>query len=177
MKLMPQTDLPPVSCAEFKSVMRRLAASVTIITSADGEKKLGMTATAVCSVSSDPPTVLIVVNKSNRSYPIIAQTRMFAVNVLSLDQEHVASHFSSKPADPFAEIPHTIRTTGCPIVERADAYMECAVIQQMDVGTHTIFVGKIVSADASGREPLLYHESRYVGLESEERARHGRSVS
>jgi len=157
-------ELTEVSGDQFKLVMRRFAASVNVITSADGGKKNGMTATAVCSVSSDPPSALIIVNKSNRSHPIIAGTRAFAVNVLSSNQRQIAAHFASKLSDPFAEIPHSIGRTGCPIIAGADAHIECTLIEQLDVGTHTIFVGKIVAAGASSGEPLLYHEGRYVGI-------------
>jgi flavin reductase len=157
-------ELNEVTGDEFKLVMRRFAASVNVITSADSTKKNGMTATAVCSVTSDPPSALIIVNKSNRSHPIIDGTKAFAVNVLSSNQRHVASHFASRLPDPFAEIPHSIGKTGCPIIAGADAHIECTVIEQMDVGTHTIFVGKIVAAGAASGEPLLYHEGRYVGI-------------
>jgi flavin reductase len=160
----PGKELQEVSGDEFKLVMRRFAASVNVITSADGARKNGMTATAVCSVSSDPPSALIIVNKSNRSHPIIDGTKAFAVNVLSSNQRQIASHFASKVQDPFAEIHYSIGKTGCPIIVGADAHIECTVIEQMDVGTHTIFVGKIVAAGAASGEPLLYHEGRYVGI-------------
>jgi flavin reductase len=160
-------ELSEVSGDEFKSVMRRFAASVNVITSANASVKNGMTATAVCSVSADPPSALIIINKSNRSHPIIESTKAFAVNVLSSNQKQVAGHFASKLADPFAQIPHVIGKTGCPIIEGADAHIECVVIEQLDVGTHTIFVGKIVAAGAASGEPLLYHEGRYVGIGNE----------
>src|SRR3954470_24263864 len=95
-------ELNEVSGDEFKLVMRRFAASVNVITSANGSVKNGMTATAVCSVSADPPSALIIVNKSTRSHPIIVDTKAFAVNVLSSSQKQVAGHFASKLADPFA---------------------------------------------------------------------------
>lgn len=160
-------ELSEVSGDEFKLVMRRFAASVNVITSADNSVKNGMTATAVCSVSADPPTALIIVNKSNRSHPIITSTRAFAVNVLSSHQKHIAGHFASRSPDPFAKVDHVIGRTGCPIIEGADAHIECVVIEQLDVGTHTIFVGKIVAAGAASGEPLLYHEGRYVGIGGE----------
>jgi flavin reductase len=160
----PVKELHEVSGDEFKLVMRRFAASVNVITSADGARKNGMTATAVCSVSADPPSALIIVNKSSRSHPIIDGTKAFAVNVLSSNQRQIASHFASKLADPFAEMDYSIGKTGCPIIAGTDAHIECTVIEQMDIGTHTIFVGKIVSAAAASGEPLLYHEGRYVGI-------------
>jgi flavin reductase (DIM6/NTAB) family NADH-FMN oxidoreductase RutF len=160
-------ELTEVSGDEFKLVMRRFAASVNVITSANGAVKNGMTATAVCSVSADPPSALIIVNKSNRSHLTIESTKAFAVNVLSSNQRQVAGHFASKLADPFAQVPHVVGKTGCPIIEGADAHIECVVMEQLDVGTHTIFVGKIVAASAASGEPLLYHEGRYVGIGNE----------
>lgn len=163
----PSTDLSEISTDQFKQVMRRFAASVNVITSSDGTFKNGMTATAVCSVSAEPPTALIIVNKSNRSHPIIAATKAFAVNVLSARQKDIATHFASKHPDPFSEVPHAVGKTGCPIIEGSDAHIECVVMDQLDVGTHTIFVGRIVATSSSSGEPLLYHEGRYRGLETE----------
>lgn len=160
-----QQSLAEISSDQFKQIMRRFAAAVNVITSSDSTVKNGMTATAVCSVTAEPPSALIIVNKSNRSHPIIDKTKTFAVNVLSAEQKHVATHFASKLPDPFADIPHTTGKTGCPLIEGADAHIECVVIEQVDVGTHTIFIGKIVATGAANREPLLYHEGRYRGLE------------
>ena len=154
-----------VSPEQFKRVMRRFAANVNVITSAVGQLKNGMTATAVCSVSADPPSALIIVNKTNRSHGIIDETRAFAVNVLSSAQRDLANQFSAKLADPFAGVPHMIGRTGCPLISGTDAHIECVVINQMDVGSHTIFVGRIVSTGAADGEPLLYHEGRYRGLD------------
>lgn len=162
-----KTDIDEISSDQFKQVMRRFAASVNVITSANGAVKNGMTATAVCSVSADPPSALIIVNKSNRSHPIIDETGAFAVNVLSAGQQHVATSFASKLPDPFAGIPYTLGRTGCPVIEGVDAHIECVVIDKMDVGTHTIFVGRIVSTGASNGVPLLYHEGRYRAIEAE----------
>jgi flavin reductase len=123
-----------------------------------------MTATAVCSVSADPPSALIIVNRSNRSHATIENTKRFAVNVLANDQQHLAAHFASRASDPFLNVPHAIGSVGCPLIEGATACIECVVIQEVDVGTHTIFVGKIVGTTKSNRDPLLYHEGQYHEL-------------
>ena len=135
--------------------MRRFAASVNVVSPADGGQKSGMTATAVCSVTAEPPSALIIVNRSNRSHATIARTRKFAVNVLANDQRHLAAQFAAKLPDPFHDVPHRAGTTGCPLIEGADAHMECVVVQEVDVGTHTIFVGKVDATSRSNREPLL----------------------
>lgn len=164
---MTQAEFNAISIDQFKHVMRRFAANVNVITSTDGKQTNGMTATAVCSVTADPPSALIIVNQSSRSYPLIDRTKVFAVNVLSAEQQELANHFASKTQDPFACIGHTIGETGCPLIDGADAHLECVVINQVDVGTHTIFVGKIVATDAAAGQPLLYHAGRYREMSME----------
>lgn len=154
-----------ITSSEFKSVMRRFAACVNVITSVDGGVMNGMTATAVCSVTADPPSVLIVVNRSNRSYPLISRSGAFAVNVLSSQQENIANLFASKKPDPFTDVDHWLGKTGCPILSDADAYLECRVVKGADFGTHTIFIGQIIACDTHSKSPLLYHNGRFCGLE------------
>ncbi|MEE7476532.1 flavin reductase family protein [Methylobacterium hispanicum] len=154
-----------ISADQFKSAMRRFAASVNVITSIDGPTMNGMTATAVCSVSADPPSLLVIVNKTNRSHPVISRSGAFAVNVLSSDQEELAAHFAAKTPDPFADIDYRIGITGCPLICDADATLECEVVQETDYGTHTIFIGRIVTCDVTSKTPLLYHEGRFCRLE------------
>ncbi len=163
-------DLNQISSDQFKSVMKRFAATVNVITSADGDSLSGMTATAVCSVSADPPSVLIIVNRTNRSHPVIRTSRAFAINVLSVEQENLATHFASKAPDAFAAVAHSFGTTGCPLLDDADAHLECVVTSEMDSGSHTIFVGKIISSHVSNREPLLYHAGRFRSFEASQMA-------
>ena len=158
-----------ISADQFKAVMRRFAACVNVITSVDGEAMNGMTATAVCSVTADPPSLLVIINKNNRSHHVISRSRIFAVNVLSADQEDLAAHFALRALDPFETVEHWIGSTGCPIIREADAYLECEVVKETDFGTHTIFVGQIVACEIASKPPLLYHEGHFTGLQ--ERAR------
>ena len=156
-----------ISGDEFKSVMRRFAAGVNVITTVDGDTVNGMTATAVCSVTADPPSVLIIVNRSNRSHPLISRSGVFAINVLSSEQEDIATHFASKSDDPFSSVAHRIGETGCPLIREADAYLECKVVKETDFGTHTIFIGQIVACGADSKRPLVYHEGRFCSLRSQ----------
>ena len=157
-----------ITDSEFKSVMRRFAACVNVITSVDNGVMNGMTATAVCSVTVDPPSVLIIVNRLNRSYPLISRSNAFAVNVLSSQQENVANLFASKKPEPFADVDHWLGKTGCPILSDADAYLECRVVKRMEFGTHTIFIGQIIACDTHIKSPLLYHNGCFCGLEKRE---------
>ena len=162
---MTEKSLGQISTAQFRSVMKRFAATVNVITSSDGTSMNGMTATAVCSVSADPPSVLIIVNRGNRSHPTIRASQAFAINILSVDQEGLATHFASKADEPFGSIDHRLGETGCPLLDNADAYLECRVMAEVESGSHTIFVGEVVASEVSNREPLLYHAGRYRALE------------
>jgi len=155
--------LPCVDAGRFKAVMRDFTAAVTVITCAgDGSRGNGMTATAVCSVSADPPCVLVVVNRGNRSHALIDASGRYAVNVLAPGQEALARHFASRPDDPFAGVAHRAGATGCPLIEDCAAFLECEVCGRFEAGSHTIFVGRVVAADVRGRGPLLYRDGRFL---------------
>jgi flavin reductase len=155
----------PIGVEEFKAVMRRFAASVSVITTSYGNRMNGMTATAVCSVAAAPPTLLIIVNRKNRSHSMIDASKVFAVNVLADDQHDLASYFASRADDPFELVRHQIGRGGCPLISGADASLECVVSDQFESGTHTIFIGKIVGTTIRCAPPLLYHNGCYRRLD------------
>lgn len=153
-----------VTSERFSSLMRNVAASVTVIaTSLDG-KHHGMTATAVCSVSADPPTILIVVNRSTRTHPMIAATKYFAISVLAQHQQVIGRNFASRLDHPFDGIAYRIGSSGSPIIEEAAAHLECEAISAIDVASHTIFIGRVIGGEVSSGHPLLYHEGEYKSL-------------
>jgi flavin reductase (DIM6/NTAB) family NADH-FMN oxidoreductase RutF/nitroreductase len=157
-------SLALVSGEIFKSLMRNVASSVAVITTNQAGRQHGMTATAICSVSAEPATILIVVNRSTRSHPILSATRTFTVNILAEHQHDISGRFSSKQEDPFAGIEYRAGSNGNPIIEGVAAYIECAVVSDVDVGTHTIFIGQVVGGDVSRALPLVYHEGEYKSL-------------
>lgn len=148
----------------FKSLMRNIASSVAVITTNQLGKRHGMTATAVCSVSADPATILIVVNRSTRSHPIIAATKAFTVNILADHQHAIGTRFASKSDDPFDGIEYRSGLNGSPIIEGVAAYIECATVSEIEVETHTIFIGRVLGGDVSKAHPLLYHEGAYKSV-------------
>lgn len=145
----------------FKALMRNIASSVAVISTSNEGRLHGMTATAVCSVSADPATILIVVNRSTRSHPIISSTKQFTVNILAEDQHEISGLFASKQDNPFSAVEHRIGLNGNPIIVGAAAHLECSTYYELDVGTHTIFVGHVTSGDVSAIPPLVYHEGQY----------------
>lgn len=148
----------------FRAVMRTLASSVTVITSQHDGQEHGMTATAVCSVCAEPPTILIVVNRTARTHPFIDASGTFAVNILAEDQRALSDRFSGKMTDQFAGVDYASGKAESPVLSGTAAHLECKVISQSNVGTHTIFVGEVIAGSAAGTQPLLYHEGRHKTL-------------
>jgi flavin reductase len=149
---------------EFKSAMRCIASTVTVITSKSGAQTNGMTATAVCSVSAVPPCILIVVNQTNRSHALIAESGSFAVNVLAADQVDLAQHFARKSDDPLQSVKTRTGVTGVPVIEGCVALLECVVQQRIESGTHSVFIGRVVATRETERSPLMYWNGDYVEL-------------
>ncbi len=150
------------TASAFRAAMRRYPTGVTIVTTVLDEKLKGFTANAFSSVSVDPPTLLICVNRSARTHPIISQAGRFCVNLLRLDQRELAERFArGDAADPFASAPHTFGPTGSPILDGVLGYFDCELAEEHSAGTHTIFLGNVVACGSSDGSPLGYFDGSY----------------
>ena len=153
---------------EFKSAMRRLAATVCIISTAGEEGWHGMTATAVTSVSTDPPSVLVCVNTTASLHRVLHSGTRFCVNLLRASQESYAGTFSSskiRGTDRFSEDAWKANEeqSGLPYLVEAQANLFCDIDSMVPYGTHTIFIGR-VNAVRNGDlvSPLLYADGQYL---------------
>jgi flavin reductase len=158
------SDVSAFNKDTFRAIMRRQALSVTIITTSHGEHLHGMTATAFCSVCADPPTVLIVVNRSTRSHPLIHGSGIFVVNILADDQMLLANRFSGKFEDQFTGVAFRVGKTGGPILAGVAAFLECQVISRTEVETHTLFLGRVIDGVADRGQSLVYHDGKYGNI-------------
>lgn len=156
------TQLANVSSSQFRDVLRRFTSSVCIVTVGREHNFNGMTATAVCSVSASPPSMLVAVNQDNRSHALIEQIGAFAINLLSSGQKSLATHFASRPADPFAAVDYRLGALQLPIIRGCAAYLECVVDARLISGTHSIFIGRVIGSGASERHPLCYRNGDFV---------------
>ncbi len=161
---------PCVSMDEFKLGMRHLAAAVTVITVDSNGTQDGLTATAACSVSAEPPQLLICVNTLAGAHDLIATEGTFCVNVLNTEQEDIAKRFAGIDGAPRSERyglgSWTTLTTGAPVLEDAMVSFDCEVVQQVLAGTHTVFIGHIVGLKAAQQGmPLMYGVGQFVGLD------------
>jgi flavin reductase (NADH)/flavin reductase len=158
-----------INIDDFKAGMRRLAAGVSLITtrSADGQRG-GLTATAVCSVTAEPPTLLVCVNRRNGSYATIRDAGHFAVNVLGFDDRRLADRFASPvpPEQKFDDGIWQTLATGSPVLESALVAFDCKLTQAVEAGTHDILLGRIecVHVRRTEMKPLLFAQGGYGGF-------------
>ena len=150
------------SPAAFKQAMRHVPTGVTIVTSLrDGEPR-GLTLNSFASVAVDPAALLICVNREARSYLYISSSRIFCVNVLAGEQRHLAEHFAGKVRErQFERIDYGVDVTGAPVIAGAIAHFDCEVAEEHHVGSHSIFIGNVVSCDARSGSPLGYFNGGY----------------
>jgi flavin reductase (DIM6/NTAB) family NADH-FMN oxidoreductase RutF len=148
----------------FRVAMRRLTGAVSLVTTRTGEERCGLTATAVCSLSANPPRVLACINLSGRSYQAIANSRCMAINVLAAQHRPLAVAFATKGCDPFARDNEWTRAaTGAPILADALASFDCEVEQMMVTTTHAVVIGEVRHISyGSGGQPLLYLDGTFV---------------
>lgn len=158
-----------VTNEQFKLAMRHLAGHVCLITTADRNGlRSGLTATAVCSVSAEPPTILCCVNRNNTTYKSIKNNGCFAINVLCHNDQGLANRFAGpvKGDERFSAGDWVTGATGSPLLVSALASFDCRLNEIVDGSSHGIFMGLIESVVASPDEelPLLYAHGKYASL-------------
>jgi flavin reductase (DIM6/NTAB) family NADH-FMN oxidoreductase RutF len=149
---------------QFRVAMRRYPAAVTIVTASDDQRHHGMTATAVTSLSLDPPSLLVCLNRTTLLHDIMLSARRFCVNVLGHDQADLSGAFSgSLPPSRRFELGAWQRTSeGMDFLEDAQANVFCQRVAAFPYGTHTIFIGEVEQVRVSSPvRPLIYHDAAY----------------
>jgi flavin reductase (DIM6/NTAB) family NADH-FMN oxidoreductase RutF len=156
------------SADALRQVMARFISGVTIVTADYDGTPHAMTATAVSSVSLDPPLILVCVSRASRFHQAITMADSWCVSILAGDQEHLARHFSNRGRDllsQFDGVPHSIaEVSGAPILDGVLAWLDCTTYARYDGGDHTIVVGRVerASADETGSDvPLTYYQGSY----------------
>lgn len=152
---------------EFRAAMARLASAVTLVTTDGPAGRRGLAATAVTSITDAPPNLLVCVNKSGRSNAMIKQNGVYAVNVLSHDQESLVGAFSgASEIDPFGtpQLWDTLKTRA-PILKDTLASFDCTLDQIINIGTHSLFVGHVVDVRIGVvTQGLVYFDRNFCGV-------------
>jgi flavin reductase len=150
----------------YREAMARLGAAVNIITT-DGPGGLrGFTASAVCSVTDDPPTLLLCLNRTSDSNAALKENRVLCVNTLTAAQAHLSPIFAGMTehdiAGRFTAARWSRLVTGCPVLEEAVVSFDCRIAQVTEIGTHSVFFCEIDAiAHGSVHEGLIYFARGY----------------
>ena len=162
-----------VSSGDFRNAMRRLAGGVSVITAGRGGDISGMTVTSVSSLSIEPPTLIVGVNRSASSWPLIQRHGFFGVNILNSDQVDIADRFTGKDglkgAERFAGAEWFTRASGVPLLSGALAAIECEVEEAIERHSHAIVIGRVLDLRLSSRSAALaYWQGQYLAIDRDE---------
>ena len=151
---------------EFRAVLGRFPSGVTVVTTKDQDgSDQGMTVSAFCSVSLDPPLILVSIEKSASAYKALTSAAGFIVNILSAEQEQLARRFSIIDIDRFEGVGFTRSSSGCPILDDVLGVLECRRHRLYEGGDHTIILGEVETTRVESGTPLLYYRGGYAQLE------------
>jgi 3-hydroxy-9,10-secoandrosta-1,3,5(10)-triene-9,17-dione monooxygenase reductase component len=159
---------PPqgTDAAKYRDVIRHLASGVTIITSSLAGEPVGLTATAVCSVSASPPLLLISLNTASRTAQGVAETGRFAVHLLPHRGRTYAEQFASRSSH-FEGVQYTMHSAnGIPVLTGVLGFFLCEVEQKTPAADHVVFIGRVLECELTDQvpDPLLYFDRGYRRL-------------
>jgi flavin reductase (DIM6/NTAB) family NADH-FMN oxidoreductase RutF len=160
---------PEVTALEFRDAMRQLAGGVSVVTTGKGRLRTGLTATSVTSLSAEPPSLLVCINKSSSALLTLRDHQAFAVNILAHGQQEIADRFAGRAGTFGAARYHGANwdqlATGTPVLSGALANLDCRLENISEWGSHAIIIGRILAIrTAEGASPLVYWRGNYAGL-------------
>jgi flavin reductase (DIM6/NTAB) family NADH-FMN oxidoreductase RutF len=158
----------PITSEEFRLALSHFAAGVTITTIRAGDRIHGLTVSAFCSVSAEPPLIAVVIDNRHRAKELFEEEgAVFAVNVLRHDQQSLSNRFAwVKDENRFAEGDWGTAVTGAPVLADALGWLDCLIHSRCPAGTHTIYVGEVQASRVPepGTAPLVYWNRGYRQL-------------
>ncbi|MCT8088174.1 flavin reductase [Acinetobacter kookii] len=152
-----------IEATDFRNAMSLLTTAVNVITTEGVAGMHGFTASAVCSVTDTPPTLLVCMNQSSRSHAHFIQNKILSVNVLGAQHENLSNAFASSKfssEERFKLGSWTTLETGSPVLKDALASFDCEIEQIQQMGTHSIFICKVVAIQQSQQEESLVYFNR-----------------
>ena len=138
---------------------RRFPTGVTVVTTVGRDADappVGLAVNAFASVSLDPPSVLVCVSRSSRSYKSLMRADVIGINLLAEHQQDLARVFASRTEDKFAGIAWRLGPSGAPLLDQVSASFEIAIETLALASTHVVIIGSVLSCACSERLPLLY---------------------
>lgn len=156
-----------ISTDEFRTALSRFPSGVTVVTTKDADGTFhGITVSAFCSVSLEPPLILICVEKTTGSHFALERSEAFVVNVLSVSQAGLSERFASMLPDKFDNVKFRPGIDGIPVLTGCIVNMDCRLTNSYDGGDHTIFVGEVEKSQVHDGDPLVYFRSEYRAVDA-----------
>ena len=152
-----------VEATDFRNAMSLLTSAVNVVTTMGDSGRHGFTASAVCSVTDTPPTLLVCMNRSSRSYTNFIENKVLCVNVLSTDQANLSNAFASSKCSSeqrFEQGKWSALETGSPVLQDALVSFDCEIGQIQEVGTHTILICPIIAIQQNQEDQALVYFNR-----------------
>ncbi|MBB4064655.1 flavin reductase [Gellertiella hungarica] len=157
-------DKHKVDAQIYRDAMARYAGHVQIVTTAMGEARRGVTITAACSVSDNPPTVLVCLNNGNPNNEIFFESGIFCLNSLGAGMQSLAEAFSGRnpltAEERFALGQWKTLVTGAPVLETANVAFDCRVVDRKVTSTHTVLFGEVMAVHAGAADAALIYLDR-----------------
>ena len=155
-----------VEAAQFRDAMCRLGAAVHVITTAGPGGKAGATATAACSVSDAPPTLLMCLNRKSQTNPVVLENGVFCINTLGAGEAEIADIFAGRTgvmgSDRFSKGEWTTLVTASPVLTSAVVAFDCRIVEVRSIASHNVFFGAVQAVRLGPQGPaLVYHERAY----------------
>ena len=153
-----------IEATNFRNAMSLLPTAVNVVTTEGLSGAHGFTASAVCSVTDSPPTLLVCMNTTSRSHGHFMENKILSVNVLGAQHEHISNTFASKlcSEERFQHGTWTKLVTGSPVLVDALVSFDCEIEQVQEVGTHSVFMCRVVAIKQSEQdESLVYFNRTY----------------
>jgi flavin reductase len=149
--------------------MSRIGSSVHIVTAGSGQARSGTTATAVCSVSDEPPTVLACLNRNSRTAAVVRENGVFAINTLTKGHESISMTFAGQTGAAGSErfsVGDWDDSEGVPMLRDASVLLRCDVVNIQNVGSHFVIFGLIKSVVlGQSTAGLMYYQRKYHYLD------------
>ncbi len=171
-------EAEPLPDRALRQLRGLFASGVTVVTTVHDGALRGMTVSAFASISLEPPLVMIALAPEAGTREMIADSSMFAVSILSADQEFLSERFAARAPivnETFEGVPYEVAVTGSPILPRSIAWYDCRVEATHDGGDHAIIIGRVVAIGLGdeARQPLLYFANRYARLKARRKTMDG----
>lgn len=159
---------------QLRNAMRGWSVGVSVVTAVHAGIRHGMTVNSFTSVSLDPALITVSLQASTRTHEFVSRSQAFGLTILSTEQAHLSDLFAGRSPDVqdrFAGLKLETLVTGSPLIVGGLAWLDCRVVQTLEVGRNTLFIAEVLAARGTGEgQPLIYHNRQYWGLSQLQKA-------